>query len=63
MPPLKRGEYIYKDMEKDLTTQANTQKTHKAEATTMDTNLLPDFTDIDEVRKAFIASEILKRKY
>ncbi|MCQ2347374.1 MAG: hypothetical protein MJZ92_05550 [Paludibacteraceae bacterium] len=50
-------------MEKDLTTQANTQKTHKAEATTMDTNLLPDFTDIDEVRKAFIASEILKRKY
>lgn len=25
--------------------------------------LLPDFTDIDEVRKAFIANEILNRKY
>ena len=25
--------------------------------------LLPDLTDIDEARKAFIASEILNRKY
>ena len=25
--------------------------------------LLPDFTNIDEVRKAFIANEILNRKY
>ena len=26
-------------------------------------NLVPDMTDIDEVRKAFIANEILNRKY
>ena len=26
-------------------------------------NLLPDFTDIQEVKKAFIASEIFNRKY
>jgi hypothetical protein len=25
--------------------------------------LLPDFTDIDEVRKAFVANEIFNRKY
>ena len=28
-----------------------------------DTLLLPDLTDIDEARKAFIASEIFNRKY
>ena len=28
-----------------------------------DETLMPDFTDIDEVRKAFIANEILNRKY
>jgi hypothetical protein len=27
------------------------------------TNLVPDMTDIDEVRKAIIANEILNRKY
>ena len=26
-------------------------------------NLLPDFSDIHEVKKAFIANEILNRKY
>ena len=28
-----------------------------------DETMIPDFTDIDEVRKAFIANEILNRKY
>lgn len=27
------------------------------------TNTLPDLTDIEEVRKAIIASEVLNRKY
>ena len=27
------------------------------------TNILPDLTDIEEVRKAIIANEILNRKY
>jgi hypothetical protein len=27
------------------------------------TNIVPDMTDIDEVRKAIIANEILNRKY
>lgn len=26
-------------------------------------NIIPDLTDMDEVRKAIIASEILNRKY
>lgn len=26
-------------------------------------NLIPDLTDVDEARKAFIANEILNRKY
>ena len=33
-----------------------------AEETT-NTTLIPDLTDIDEVRKAVIANEILTRKY
>jgi hypothetical protein len=28
-----------------------------------DNNLIPDLTDINEARKAFIANEILNRKY
>ena len=28
-----------------------------------DETMIPDFTDIDEVRKAFITNEILNRKY
>ena len=27
------------------------------------TNIVPDLTDMDEVRKAIIANEILNRKY
>ncbi len=28
-----------------------------------ETNLIPDFTNIEEARKAFIASEIFNKKY
>jgi hypothetical protein len=30
---------------------------------TEDKNIIPDLTDIEEVRKAIIANEILTRKY
>ncbi len=33
------------------------------EETTTNNTLMPDLTDIDEVRKAVIANEILNRKY
>jgi len=34
-----------------------------AEVKQNESDLLPDFTDVDQLRKVFIASEILARKY
>lgn len=38
------------------------QHTHAPQAEQQE-NILPDMTDINEVRKAFIAGELLNRKY
>ena len=55
---LVRGWYNY--IKEDM--KDNTKTTPITEVEEQE-NLLPDFSDIQEVKKAFIANEILNRKY
>ena len=41
----------------------NKEKAEMAKNDEQNTNLVPDLTDAEEARKAFIASEIFNRKY
>ena len=54
------GAYFFYDVKKK---EMKNEEQHKKNEEQQNTSLIPDLSDAEEARKAFIASEIFNRKY